>query len=234
MNEKPKNEEEGEVLYISQDSLFTICGDTTPVIKYMDIVKFFNILFTNSLWFARLDQFSDSYEGFATVNIEDSAKEVADRFRKRSIVSCWNHFRVESFPLWKIYLGGNKNGVAIISNVGLLKKSLINPENLGRLYAYGIDYVSPDYTWHGLNSSIVASRKKQFYSYEEEVRFAFEADNQPIGKAIKINPSILISEIILSPYMETWVKDLIVNILYEKNLSVIPLRDSIIRDRMLE
>jgi hypothetical protein len=57
-----------------------------------------------------------------------------------------------------------------------------------------------------MNASIVISRKKDFYEFENEVRMAIEYGSgtqmpEGLDVQININPTILIKEVICSPYM---------------------------------
>ncbi len=218
------------------DSGSIIVPDETPIIRYMDIVKFMSIISNQSIWFVRPDQFSDEYEGFSTVDDTLEAKETADVFRKMSVVSCWNHFTTESFALWRIYLVGSKYGVAIVSTVVDFMSSINNKSEKEYITPFGIKYVTHDYKVDGINSEIAITRKKSFYNYEEEVRFAliYGGTEQPLGRAISVVPSTLIKEVICSPYMPGWVKDLLTQTLKSNNLSHIPIRDSIVKDSILK
>jgi hypothetical protein len=40
------------------------------------------------------------------------------------LINCWSVNQYENYALWKIYLGGEKNGVAIKSTVSKLRKSV--------------------------------------------------------------------------------------------------------------
>jgi len=154
------------------DSGSIIVPENTPIIRYMDIVKFLSILSKQSIWFVRPDQFSDEYEGFSTVEDSPKAKEVADVFRKMSVVSCWNRFTSESFALWRIYLVGSKYGIAIVTTVGDFMNSVNDPAEKKAITPFGIKYVEHDYNVDGINKDIAITRKKSFYYYEQEVRFA--------------------------------------------------------------
>ena len=158
-----------EQLVIDDDSTFDIVDDSTPIIRYMDLVKFLSLIRLESIHFTRPDKFSDQYEGLSTIDVDSDSFKYADTFRQMSVVSSWNHYQTESFPLWKIYLGGSKYGVAIISDVGSFKDSIISKSVLTSLMPYGVRYVAPSYTYHGMNASIIISRKKDFYEFEKEV-----------------------------------------------------------------
>ena len=57
------------------DSFSIIVSNEAPVIRYIDIVEFFSILQTKSIWFSRPDQFSDEYEGFSTISQTQVARK---------------------------------------------------------------------------------------------------------------------------------------------------------------
>ena len=117
-----------------------IADSETSIVRYMSLSKFYSIITDEALWFPRIDQFSDEYEGFAVVDI---GTESADAFRKMSCASCWNEYQSESFPLWRIYLGGEQAGVAVVSKVGKLMSSIKNKYDKEHIEPYIVEYVDP-------------------------------------------------------------------------------------------
>lgn len=210
--------------------------DFVPVIRYMNLSKFINLLHSQTLWFASLDTFSDEYEGYAMLEKEAKASAAFETFRTWSLVSCWNKFITESFPLWKIYLGGDKIGVGIVSTVGGVKNSIISKEEKERIEGFQIEYVPIDYKEDITNHLILATIKYDFYSYEDEIRFTYRYGNNPkiAGKAIKINTDILINQIIMSPYIPDWAIDSLRDLCSKYNIDPNLLKSSMVKDTMLK
>lgn len=218
------------------DSFSIIVSNEAPVIRYIDIVEFFSILQTKSIWFSRPDQFSDEYEGFSTISQTQDARKYADIFRKMSVVSCWNHFTSESFALWRIYMSGSKYGVAIVSTVGDFINSLTDHHEKANMKPFGVQYVNHDYSIDGINQDIAITRKKSFYDFEQEIRFASRlgGPEQPEGRSISIEPNHCIKEVICSPYMPPWVKHLLSETMKMYGYNTTVIRDSIVKDTMLK
>lgn len=210
-----------------------VVPDETPIIRYMGLSKFYSLINSESMWFPRVDQFSDEYEGLAVLR---NTNEAADGFRKASLVSCWNYFTSESFPLWKIYLGNEPAGVAVVSTVGDFKASIKDKKERGFLTSFQVQYVPHDEEYDGINNMLLVTRKKQFYEYENEIRFNYYNGNldQPVGKSIALNPEVMINKIILSPYMPDWILSTFKGILEKYDLAHLPIESSIVRDSMLK
>ncbi len=210
-----------------------VADNSLRIIKYMSLNKFYSLIIENALWFSRIDQFSDEYEGLAVIKASTSDVEL---FRKQSLVNCWNKYQSESFPLWKIYLGSDKAGVAIVSSVESLMNSIRDPEHRNRITPYIVRYIPHDVFYDGINNMLLITRKKDFYSYEEEIRFNYYSGGdieQPIGKYFVIDPKALIHKVILSPYMPEWIEKSMRNILLTYGFSSVLVNKSEVRDAML-
>lgn len=211
-----------------------IALDGNQIIRYMNLSKFYSILTDNSIWFSRMDQFTDKYEGLAIVN---TTSEDVEYFRKQSVVNSWNHFTKESYALWRIYLSKEESGIAIVSTVGDFLNSISDPKVKDFTDALVVRYVPHNKTFEGINNQLLASRKKDFYEYEEEIRFNYQDPSlikteQPKGLAINLDPSKLIKKIILSPYMPNWVEKSVRNILNKYGLGSIEIVQSEIKDNL--
>ncbi|KPK75783.1 MAG: hypothetical protein AMJ79_09745 [Phycisphaerae bacterium SM23_30] len=108
--------------------------------RYMDIEKYVSLITSKSLYFARLHEFEDHFEGsfwptkilkpdFKHSNISESDKAVwkknAEDNKKYMAVSCWHLSEYESDAMWKIYAKYDK-GIAIQSTYGSLCEELKN------------------------------------------------------------------------------------------------------------
>nr|WP_319540411.1 hypothetical protein [uncultured Methanospirillum sp.] len=122
-------------------------NDEQKIWKFMDFTKFCSLLLDQSLYFSRLDQFEDTYEGFSSDSyIEIKCRDniannkfpltnenveyvknlygIYTRFlRKTSFACCFHINNIESAALWKLYSKTNES-VAIQTTVGRLKLCL--------------------------------------------------------------------------------------------------------------
>lgn len=107
-------------MYIKHKA-FDTPPDNQTIWRYLSFRKFVWLIAKESLYFSRLDQHDDWWEGLLPecCNIEDR-KYI--RFNK--YINCWHMNESESDAMWKLY--GNSTGetVAIKTNVGCLIKSL--------------------------------------------------------------------------------------------------------------
>ncbi len=233
--------------------------------RYMELEKFLDLLINKRLFFTNANNFTDSYEISLPQNLvkshrkrlmsegfigRDLDEEIA-RFeytnrpmRDLTLVNCWSLGRNESYALWKIYLGGSKAGVAIRTNFSRLKKSISSESNIypEDIYAGVVQY--RDFlSEHDLSRFKLVTTKREFYSYENEVRlfilhFPGPGDkNDPpydvsVGRHISINLDTLIDQIYLSPFLAKWSEDAIKKIIKKISPSLVHrLTSSSIRDQ---
>ena len=130
------------------------------------------------------------------------------------LINCWSIAPYESYSLWKIYLGNEKNGVAIKSTVSSLKKAVENgsdpyPEDF---YLGNVKYkthLKPD----ELARLSVITTKKPYYDFEKELRLFIL--NNPLseggiitpydihtGRNVRVDLKVMIRQIYLSPFAE--------------------------------
>src|SRR4051812_1971046 len=108
--------------------------DNMPIWRYLSFDKFVNFLIHREIQFTRASLLTDQNELRLLDTPKDEpklapgkAKQLEKRIgtlRDTTFVSCWSMGKSESYPLWKIYLGGSRNGVAIRTTVGRLRSSL--------------------------------------------------------------------------------------------------------------
>jgi len=99
---------------------FCIPPDNTTIWRYMSFTKFVDLIATKKLYFHRLDQNEDSWEGFLPENYDIKDKLY---IRYNRYINCWSINNYESAAMWKVY-GPPGESVAIKTNVGKLKESL--------------------------------------------------------------------------------------------------------------
>jgi hypothetical protein len=143
--------------------------------------------------------------------------------KESSYVSCWTKCQYESMAHWDIY--GGENSVAIITLVGELKKQLKKAEAKGFLTFMEREIEEVEYIdHHSIDEQLVKELLKNktnplkmkniAFEYEKEVRVIYNHMNhlaknnfnEKLGKGfyIDIDPSKLISRIVVSPKADNW------------------------------
>jgi hypothetical protein len=133
--------------------------------RYMSFLKFVWLVAKESLFFSRLDQHNDSWEGLLPLplNCDIEQKKYA-RFNK--YINCWHMNENESDAMWKLY--GNPVGetVAIKTTVGGLIKSL--EKTNFTVYLGKINYEEQDR--HVSNLYLPVTQKRKPFQHEKELR----------------------------------------------------------------
>lgn len=126
---------------------------TTKIWRYMNLTKLLSLLDNERLYFARVHQMDDPFEGsMPMANAEKqlmsyygttaySGKSYRRRIRECTALSCWHMNEHESDAMWKLYLSSHE-GVAIQSTVDRLIKSLASTEQ--EIYISTVRYIDFD------------------------------------------------------------------------------------------
>lgn len=194
--------------------------------RYMALDKFLDLLVTQELHFQNLSNLTDRYEGGAKLMNKKLAGSIASHLRNdlptksweglnktdtmiSSFVHCWSLQAHESYALWKIYLGGAKQGVAVMTSLAKLRRSILNskPSIHGHIHMGNVKYFKP-------NPAEVYEREKKifmkmpFYNFEQEYRIAISQnypenyiDHPPENIRLKVDLDELIKSIYISPFM---------------------------------
>jgi hypothetical protein len=198
--------------------------------RYMDFLKFVDLLQRRALWFTRLDQLPDPYEGSLTKPTAEFFAEVRSRtgfrggthhekFRKVRCVNCWHMSEYESAAMWDLY--SKDAGVAIRSRITRLEPS-IPPEITGGNWGIRgdavryVDYETDRLAGQNADGSVFMAPdfmcKRKSFEHEREYRLAItlEADEfESVGKHIPVILEQLIEQIVLSPNAPTWVTEMV-------------------------
>jgi hypothetical protein len=102
---------------------FETPSDNCAIWRYMSFAKFVWLFAKESLYFSRLDQHDDWWEGLLPKDRNIDNKKYI-RFNK--YINCWHMNESESDAMWKLYGNPDDETIAIKTNVGRLKKSLEN------------------------------------------------------------------------------------------------------------
>jgi len=139
--------------------------DTDTLWRYMSFAKFCSIVLTNTIYFARLDLFSDEHEGRTTSDVKKNIESTLsnqlagmpfkdtisksinnalhkdeDNIRCLYFVSCWNKLKYENYNLWESYARSNES-VAIKTQFGELAKAIPTNFTIGAVEY--IDFRAP-------------------------------------------------------------------------------------------
>jgi hypothetical protein len=180
---------------------FKTPDDDKKIWRYMDFIKFFDIIDRKILFFPTADRLGDPFEGsfpkvyidYFNANLDKifipetwkiiNRKQAPKSFsrarrteRKFTAISCWNLQEEESAALWKLYCS-TFNGIAIQSTIKRLKNSLKDERR--DVYIGQVEYI--DYYSHPLsvspNPHIFPSTflyKGKSFKFEKEVRAVTE------------------------------------------------------------
>lgn len=202
--------------------------DDAVVWRYMDLAKFIDLCKNKALYFSRLDQMTDPFEGkFSTSTInnlpESVTKEDIQKYEKiiSSIkINCWNVDDDESIALWNAYV--KERGIAIRTTISSLKDCFT--ETSDNIMIGQIRYVD-------LKTKVIPTNnifypiayKRKFFSFEKELRLFYQEGNQSRVDHnnegyIEVDLSALIHKIVIHPGASQWYEDLIKYILTKFDL----------------
>ena len=93
----------------------------------MDVGRFLTLIYEKKLYFARLKELGDPWEGVwtrpASVQMlardPETKRQTIERFNPCALISCWHENERESVAMWKLYVSG-REGVALKTTVGRL------------------------------------------------------------------------------------------------------------------
>jgi len=151
--------------------------------RFMNLVRFKDLMSTGELYFCRADLFDDESEGLPPedyihvlglnpLDIRDRQKLNHDlgsiaQFREGFFINCWHLFTEEAAKMWQEY-GKDRDGVAVVSRYSLLRSALDSCE--GRPHLGQVRYGSKHLTGWNIQRFITTKREK--YAHEREVRAA--------------------------------------------------------------
>lgn len=233
---------------------------------YMSSTKFEKLLAESALYFCNAKRLTDQYE----VTIPDStvaswrkellnqgygSKEAENEIQIRlhswqsngqrdlTLINCWAMRKDESYALWKIYLGGLTDGVAVRTRYAGLKQAIANgPADFVEDYYAGLvryrNHLSPE---EALNRFNVVTTKKTFYDFEHEARLFIL--NYPMseggyetpydisqGRLVPVHLPTLLSDVFVSPFASVEFRRELPRMLKRHRLGSVSIRDSEILD----
>jgi hypothetical protein len=231
-------------MYTPNNSTQDVEDDLT-VWRYMSFVSFYSLLYSKSLFFKRLDKYTDEYEGTlpqGTLNAMrhnrlsfpynqpgevdkwmSSQVDAVLSHKAFTLSNSWSLSEDENYALWKIYLYGNAEGIAIRTTVRRLKDSF-NDNHDYSVYTGKVTYGN---LLKDLNVYTVSTIKRKAYAYEQEYRAFLVTQSKvedidgiqkrmpkyEIGIGVPINLSTLIEKIYISPFGGKWFREPVENAL---------------------
>lgn len=207
-------------------------GNST-VWRYMNTWKFQKFIENSTLFFPNANKLTDQYEVSLPDSVEQSKRAELKKqgFQGRDLeeemasfnwstnpmkdlvlINCWSTSPHESYALWKIYLGGEKNGIVIRSTVSKLRRSIEKGKDE---YPEEFFIGKVKYKKHLNNDELsrlsVVTTKKPFYDFEKELRLFVlnyplsEGGTAPpynihFGRSVKVDINELIHEVYISPF----------------------------------
>ena len=158
---------------------------------------------------------------------ESSIKRVP-RF---TLVNCWHESEYESAAMWDLY-ARTSDGIAIRTDGKSLRESLYGSEEAQHIYLGRVKYIDYDTHRDEWNDSLIPfMHKRKHFEHEREVRAVIQKfpsndgvtqdlseDICEIGEYYEVDISILIDEVVVTPYAQDWFLELTKSIAGRYNL----------------
>ena len=205
---------------------FEQIGDDEILWRYQDLPRYLDLLIRKQLFFTRIDQFEDPFEGkYNEPAKSKAAKEELQKFAEKHsrtrvavTVNTWHQNPDENYAMWNIY--AKNYGVAIQTTYKKLKDCFTKtdkPVYIGKVIYYNDerDQVPKE------NPMAPFIRKRCIYQYENEIRccyiisqskesgFLWEEQDTYNGVFLDVDLHTLIERIYISPYAPKWYRDLV-------------------------
>lgn len=232
--------------------------------RYMEYWKLEKLLNGSSLFFPNATKLSDQYEVSIPDSVLTSKKKELKKMGLRGkdleeelavfywetnpmkdlvMVNCWSVNPYESYALWKIYLGGKKNGVAIKTTVSSLRNSIQkgNDPYSEEFFVGRVKYRTHLKQEELARLSVIAT-KKPYYDFERELRLFIinyplsEGGTIPpydihVGRFVNVNLRTMIHQVYISPFAESTYYQEVDSLMKSNGFKVNILQQSEIRDK---
>ncbi len=212
--------------------------DSKAIWRYLDFASFYSLLLNKELFFKRLDKYSDENEGtlweenrfdllkYRTNTAPYSTKAEVDAwvdeyyanietYKGGTLANSWTVSDNEVYAMWKIYLRGSTDGVAIKTTIGNLRQALEGSSL--QIYLGKVGYEPPKIGQ--IDQFFVSTNKRTPYSYESELRaillHQYRVETTPDGSRLKVpfyevgtgvplDLNKLFGEVYTSPFSSNW------------------------------
>lgn len=200
--------------------------------RYMDFTKFVSMLQHKGLFFSRIDELDDSFEGsFSKANkllrplIAKHKKidpvvcgRMVKELRRWVIVNCWHINDQESAAMWNLYSKSNE-AICIQSTYEKLRTSLPSLYKLGT-----VQYIDYEREWIEQNDPLLPFLyKRKSFEHEQEVRVIHNLSGvrsfddplpteEPPAHGIwqKLNLQEFVEKVYIAPQADDWFYRLVV------------------------
>lgn len=183
---------------------FSEPNEDIKVWKYMDLWKFDDLLSTKCLFFSRIDEFDDSFEGRSSNELHS----FFETWKERTYANCWNQNDCESNLMWKVYVEDffkcpeHSKGIVIQSSFTRLCQCFKNSkiDQYISEVTYDNSILKPE-----TNTLIPFFRKRKEFENEKEIRaivqiMDIEENNPEKSIHVNVNLAELIENIYISPH----------------------------------
>jgi hypothetical protein len=215
-------------MLIHDHATFFPPDENRTIWRYLDFTKFISLLETRQLYFPRVDEFEDPYEGAWSSEgvrlLRDPQRNdgfppwaverlisLIDQQRKEMFISCWTASEHESAAMWKLYLKSNE-GVAIHSDFNTLAAILERSSLIAGISM--VQYIDYDSTVIPFgNGFFPFVHKRLSFAHEKELRaiiWAMDNINRPQiqDDATSVSIDVAVEELVkavhVSPTAPRW------------------------------
>jgi hypothetical protein len=206
--------------------------------RYMDVARFIDLIDRRALYFARVDQMEDPWEGTlgergeeenmeaiaaglpphitSTASAVEAVRKDYRRFRAqyrtRMYLSCWVGSEVESAAMWRIYTGRDGLGVAIETTFERFERALPAeyPHEIVAGRVRYIDYRSESPQIGNAYAGYVCKRLS--FRHEQEVRaliYTHGEELDKVGLIVPVDLATLVRHVHVAPTAPEWYEDVV-------------------------
>ena len=230
--------------YEDHETLLKPTNENSKVWRYMDFTKFISLLDKRELWFSRVSELDDPFEGTLSKmslyldpvvpgqseeydRAVDIFRETKKQWRKWIVVNCWHLNKDESAAMWKLYIKGDC-GIAIQSTFDRLSRSFEGYSDesvyLGQVRNEDYDIVKMSVNFPPL----VCTYKRKSFQHEQELRALIielekggDLDSEPPfkGLSIPVDLEVLIERIYVAPQLGEWAHELVKSMMLKYGLN---------------
>ena len=217
-------------------------SETQNIYRYIGLEKLISIIKDSKLYFSRIREMQDIYEGKITdATIEKWRSSAGDKIEilNKNIevmhglaanllhISCWNINENEDELLWSKYCSSNLS-VCIESNIASLRKAFAKyPLRIEIGEVVYADFKKEIFEGE-LNIIEIGSVKNRYFMNERELRLFCMMYKNDSSISIPIDYKALIKRIIINPKASQYIRDNIRDIIEKYDTSLI-VEDSIIK-----
>jgi hypothetical protein len=244
------------ILRIPWYNLKNLDGETI-IWRYMDIIKFLDLIQTQQLYFSNIENFNDPYEGFVSIDYKEmelknfktvEEKNLYEAEKKEELknyfINCWHINNYENVAMWKAYTDSN-NGIAIKSTITDLVVAIGLKNYNNKEYNNNISFGKVEYIGDLNDEEILKIKNKTIFNDKTKIllykNISFKDENEVrliIRKKknnnnyckLDIDINKLINEIYIIPTAPTYYRHIIEKLIEKYNIKNIDVSTGKITD----